>query len=196
MYITFCYYGCAGAVYGYDGYQCACDMGALGVVSKTDVEEEMVRFPWRVKKYEFLTDSCGPGKWRGGPGVWWEGVNEGKDSTAIGGSAAGWRIPGKGQQGGYPTPLNRSYIQHGNELNEIKIPRGLHSIKTGDVAIVKSGGGAGVGPPEQRDPEAVRMDVKNELLSIDRAKEIYKIVLNPENLEIDRKATEDLRKKS
>jgi N-methylhydantoinase A/oxoprolinase/acetone carboxylase beta subunit/N-methylhydantoinase B/oxoprolinase/acetone carboxylase alpha subunit len=195
VYITFSYYGCAGAVYGYDGYQCACDMGALGVVSKTDVEEEMVRFPWRVMRYEFLTDSCGPGKWRGGPGVWWEGLNEGLDSTAIGGSAAGWRIPGKGQQGGYPTPLNRSYIRHGSELIEIKIPRGLHTIKTGDSAVVNSGGGAGVGLPEERDPQAVKMDVKNELVSIDKAKDIYKVVLDPVTLEIDKKATQELRDK-
>ena len=46
----------AGAVSGYDGYQCACDMGTLGVVGKTDAEEEMVRFPWEIERYEFRTD--------------------------------------------------------------------------------------------------------------------------------------------
>ncbi len=67
VYTSFGSAGGAGAVYGYDGYQCCCDIGTLGVVSKTDAEEEMVRFPWRIKKYEFLTDSPGAGKWRGAP---------------------------------------------------------------------------------------------------------------------------------
>ena len=45
VYTSFCSAGGAGAVTGYDGYQCVCDMGTLGVVGKTDAEEEMARFP-------------------------------------------------------------------------------------------------------------------------------------------------------
>ena len=58
---------------GYDGYQCVCDMGTLGVVGKTDAEEEMARFPWDINQYEFRTDSHGAGQWRGAPGIIWEG---------------------------------------------------------------------------------------------------------------------------
>jgi hypothetical protein len=38
VYTSFCAAAGAGAVTGYDGYQCACDMGTLGVVGKTDAE--------------------------------------------------------------------------------------------------------------------------------------------------------------
>jgi len=48
-------------VTGYDGYQCMCDVGTLGVVGKTDAEEEMARFPWHIYQYEFSTDSHGAG---------------------------------------------------------------------------------------------------------------------------------------
>ncbi len=57
------------------------------------------------------------------------------------------------------------------------------------------GGGAGVGLPEERDPEAVKMDVKNELVSLKAAREIYKVVLNPDTLEIDYQATQIVRGK-
>jgi N-methylhydantoinase B len=56
-----------------------------------------------------------------------------------------------------------------------------------------SGGGAGVGKPEERDPESVKWDVRNELVSIEMAKEVYKVVIDPETFEIDQEATRSLR---
>jgi hypothetical protein len=59
-------------------------MGTLGVVGKTDAEEEMARFPWDINKYEFRIDSHGAGRWRGSPGIIWEGTNEGGRCNFIG----------------------------------------------------------------------------------------------------------------
>jgi N-methylhydantoinase B len=195
VYISFCPGGGAGAVTHYDGYQCCTDMGALGVVAKADAEEEMVRFPWRVTKYEFLTDSSGAGKWRGAPGIWWEGINDSGDCTSTMGPCDGWYTQGQGQQGGHPTPFNRCHIIRGNERVDITQPHILQDIKAGDTFFCKSGGGAGIGLPEERDPEAVSMDVKNELVSIGAARDIYKVVLKPDTFEIDREATQKLRTK-
>jgi N-methylhydantoinase B len=148
---------------------------------------------WRETRYEFMTDSHGAGRWRGAPGIWWEGVNQGLDCTSIGGSNDGYHTQGKGQQGGQTTPLNRAYIMRGTERIDI-IHRHLPtSVKAGDVWVVNSGGGAGVGPPEEREPEAVRKDVKNELVSIKAARDIYKVVLDADSLEIDYEATRALR---
>jgi len=41
----------------------------------------------------------------------------------------------------------------------------LVEFNTGDQFVVLSGGIAGVGNPEDKDPEAVRMDVKNDMFS-------------------------------
>ena len=71
----------------------------------------------------------------------------------------------------------------------------MHNVKTGDMLITRAGGGAGVGRPEERDPDAVRMDVKNELVSLKIARDVYRVVLNPDALEIDIKATQALRNK-
>ncbi|MFX1266054.1 MAG: hydantoinase B/oxoprolinase family protein, partial [Promethearchaeota archaeon] len=192
---SFCAIGGAGAVYGYDGYQC-CGLGdTLGAVSKADVEDEMVRFPWRVKTYEFLTDSCGAGKWRGAPGIWWEIVNEGGDCLAHG-SGGGLHTQVQGQQGGHPTPFGKGYTLHGTERVDVEHGHVERHFKDRDIIVSLGGGGAGVGPPEERDPEAVRMDVKNELVSIEAARDIYKVVLVADSMEIDYDATQRLRGKN
>lgn len=183
----------AGAVYGFDGYQCACDMGTLGVVGKTDAEEEMVRFPWDIQKYEFRTDAHGAGKWRGAPGIIWEGVNEGGDCFSNGGPWSGFSTQAAGPQGGSPTPLNKAYILRGDQKIDITQPHIPVDLKHGDKLVTLSGGGAGVGRPEERDPEAVLMDVKNELVSRNMARDVYKVIIKPGSLEIDREATRMLR---
>jgi N-methylhydantoinase B len=193
VYTSFGAAGGAGAVSGFDGYQCACDMGTLGVVGKTDAEEEMVRFPWDINRYEFRTDAHGAGKWRGSPGIVWEGVNEGGECFSNGGPWSGFNTQAPGPQGGGATPLNRAYILRGKKKIEITQPHIPVDLKNGDRLVTLSGGGAGVGKPEERDPDAVRMDVRNELVSKEMARNVYKVQFKPDSLEIDRVATRKLR---
>ena len=183
----------AGAVYGFDGYQCACDMGTLGVVGKSDAEDEMARFPWDILRCEFQTDSHGAGKWRGSPGIVWEAVNEGGDCTNNGGPMSGFSTQGPGQHGGEPTPFNKVYVIREGKETQIKDPRLPIHFKHGDHFIIMSGGGAGVGKPSERDPEEVLADVKNELVSIQMAKDVYKVVIDPGRMQILEKETLALR---
>ena len=194
VYTSFCSAGGAGAVAGYDGYQCVCDMGTLGVVGKTDAEEEMARFPWDINKYEFRTDAHGAGKWRGSPGVIWEGVNENGECNFIGGPWSGFSTQAEGPQGGGATPLNKAHVIRGNQIIAITQPHRPLQLMPGDHLVTLSGGGAGIGSPETRDPEAVRMDVKNELISIEMAREVYKVIINQDTFDIDYTETESLRK--
>ncbi len=195
VYSSFCSAAGGGAVTGYDGYQCTCDMGTLGVVGKTDAEEEMARFPWRIEQYEYRTDSHGPGRWRGAPGVVWKAVNEGGDSKLLCGSWSGFSTQAKGQHGGGDTPLNQASVQRGAETIDITEPHRDMYLKDGDRLTTLTGGGAGVGRPEERDPEAVRADVVDELVSVSMARDVYKVVIDPLTYAIDRSATERLRKK-
>jgi N-methylhydantoinase B len=59
--------------------------------------------------------------------------------------------------------------------------------------VCLAGGGAGIGPPAERDPEMVREDVRNGLVSVAWAHDVYKVVLSSETLEIDEEATRALR---
>jgi len=193
VYTSFCSAGGGGAVAGNDGYQCMCDMGTLGVVGKTDAEEEMARFPWDVDRYEFRTDSHGAGTWRGSPGIAWEGVNEGGDCNFLGGPWSGFTTQGKGAHGGCDTPLNRAHVQRGEERIDILQPHRPLKLRHGDHLVTFSGGGAGVGDPAGRDPAAVARDVRNELVSMRMALDVYKVAVDPLTFEVDEDATARLR---
>jgi N-methylhydantoinase B len=54
-------------------------------------------------------------------------------------------------------------------------------------------GGGGYGDPYQRPAERVREDVINGLLSLEKAKEEYGIVLDPSTLALDESETQRLR---
>jgi N-methylhydantoinase B len=190
---SFDYDGSAGAVWGYDGYVAVSCLTTMGAVNRGNVEEEEIRLPWRILRWEMIEDLTGAGRWRGGPGIRWEAINEGSDGQMATGSTDGDEMQGFGAQGGLPSPKSRCYISRNGELIRVK-PHRLVEIKHGDIVIKESSGGGGVGHPEERDPEAVREDVLNEVVSLRAAREVYKVVLDPEDLKVNFDATEELRK--
>ena len=66
-------------------------------------------------------------------------------------------------------------------------------MKEGDILIKHSSGGGGVGNPAERDAEMVREDVRNQLVSLQAARDIYKVVIDPATFKIDAAATKKLR---
>ena len=93
---TFDYDGSGGAVWGYDGYQGVSTITALGAVNRGNVEEMEVRVPWRAMQWEIVPDFSGAGRWRGGPGIHWEAVNEGSAGQMATGSSDGDVVLGFG----------------------------------------------------------------------------------------------------
>lgn len=189
---SFDYDGSGGAVAGYDGYQAVSTLTALGAAHRDNVEEMEVRVPWRALRWEFVPDFSGAGKWRGGPGLHWEAFNEGSDGQMATGSSDGDVVQGFGALGGEPTPVSRTYLRRNGEDIRVK-PHRLVPVKTGDVLVKHSSGGGGVGNPVERDPELVREDVENEFVSLENAKEIYRVVIEPDTLKVDHQATKALR---
>jgi N-methylhydantoinase B/oxoprolinase/acetone carboxylase alpha subunit len=61
------------------------------------------------------------------------------------------------------------------------------------VISVRTCGGGGYGPPEERDPERVLRDVLEEKIGADRARELYKVAIADRR--IDEAATKTLRAK-
>jgi N-methylhydantoinase B len=190
---SFDYDGSAGAVWGYDGYVAVSTLTTLGSVNRGTVEEEETRIPWMIRRWELIPDLTGAGRWRGGPGIQWEAVNEGSDGRMATGSTDGDVVQGFGAQGGKPSPVCRTYIYRDGEQIRVK-PHRLVEIKKGDLMVKISSGGGGVGSPLERDPEKVREDVANELVSLESAREDYGVILDPETFAIDMAATEAARK--
>jgi N-methylhydantoinase B len=184
--------GGAGAVWGYDGYEGALGMSGLGSINRGSVEEIEIRFPWRTVRWHFLPDLSGAGRWRGGCGMLWEVENVGGDVGAATGSSDGDLTQPPGAADGQPGPLSRMYIRRDGELSPAQSHR-MIQIKHGEIFGKVSGGGGGVGPPLERDPIAVQRDVRNEMTTVDYAREVYGVVIDPDTLEIDEEATRALR---
>ena len=72
-------------------------------------------------------------------------------------------------------------------------PSGLTLCHSGDVIAFHSAGGGGYGDPLERDPQAVEKDVLDGYVSIDKARDDYGVVIDPEKMEVDLAATEKVR---
>ena len=66
-------------------------------------------------------------------------------------------------------------------------------IKTDDMVVKISGGGGGVGKPTDRPPELVALDVKNEMVSVEAARKIYGVAVDPATFAVDDAETKRLR---
>ena len=58
---------------------------------------------------------------------------------------------------------------------------------------VRTCGGGGYGPPEERDPERVLRDVLEGKVSPERARDLYRVAVDLEGRRLDEQATADLR---
>jgi N-methylhydantoinase B len=64
------------------------------------------------------------------------------------------------------------------------------TLRCGPMDIsIESAGGGGWGDPSERDPEAVRRDVLDELVSAEAARTVYQVVLSPDLASVDYEAT-------
>lgn len=64
---------------------------------------------------------------------------------------------------------------------------------TDEPVRLETCGGGGYGPPHERDPELVLRDVREEKLSIERARNVYGVVVDPANGSIDTVRTAERR---
>ena len=66
-------------------------------------------------------------------------------------------------------------------------------LQQGEVYMISQGAGGGYGDSLERDPELVLKDFEEELTSLETARDIYKVIIDPENCMLDREATEAAR---
>jgi N-methylhydantoinase B len=186
--------GGAGAVCGYDGYQGSASVGTLGEISRPNTEDCEIKYPWKFISRGFRKDSSGAGKWRGGPGFHWEVVNLGGDAGVHTGAGQGETTFSHGCQGGRPTLANQCFIVRKNgDKMRAQVHR-LHQVHEGDHIVKDTSGGGGVGPPEERDPQAVWKDVYiGELVTLETARDVYKVAIDAATRQIDWDRTKALR---
>ncbi len=114
-------------------------------------------------------DSGGPGRQRGGLGQIME-VSSREDAAF--GIFAGFervKFAARGRNGGGPGGKGRLSLASWVELK----PKGLSVVQPGERLVVEMPGGGGMGPAGDRDPEAVRRDVRLGYLSVEAAERDY-----------------------
>ena len=193
--------GSMGAIYGYDGWDGLCWVLGAGGSLRAPIEPEEWETPYRWSRHEFIPDSAGDGKWRGGMGVHWEALNtydrkvwQAHDCVVMTGNSDGEKFGALGLMGGTEGKKHRLGIIRKGKPVRLRC-NDVQYVQPGDILWSKSGGGGGVGNPFDRDAERVRWDVLNGYISTGKAKTAYGVVLKKETGEVDPKATKDLRKK-
>jgi len=194
--------GSRGAVYGIDGGDGvgAC-LNSSGAALRAPIEVEERETPYRWLNYEFITDSCGDGQWRGGVGNELRMVNNTNpktwqplDCVLMTGNSDGEKFGALGFLGGTEGKKHKLGIIRRGKKVKLRT-NDVQYIEPGDIIWTKSGGGGGIGNPLDREVEKVRWDVRNEYISIQKARNTYGVVINPKTFEVNDEATTQLRKK-
>jgi N-methylhydantoinase B len=149
--------------------------------------------PLIVERRELLADSGGPGKMRGGLGK--RVVFRVPDDryapippVNLGMQAGRYLYPPEGLFGGKHGAKARFLVNR-----EPGNPFGLTQLKPGDVVMIDAAGGGGYGNPLERETEMVERDVVEGYVSLERAREDYGVIINPETLKVEEEATRKLK---
>ncbi|KMY55557.1 N-methylhydantoinase [Bacillus sp. FJAT-27231] len=137
-------------------------------------------------KHEIVTDSAGPGQFRGGCGVEKGGILTDANDTVMSYCCDRSRSVTWGIFGGLPSTPHGAWLNKDTE--DRKFLGAIFSnikLKKGDMFTRPSAGGGGLGDPLERDPKAVLEDVIDEYVSIERAKKDYGVVIREIDREID-----------
>jgi N-methylhydantoinase B len=149
--------------------------------------------PLIVERRELLTDSAGPGKMKGGVGQR-EVFRIPDDKYApippvnLGIQAGRHIHPPEGLFGGKPG-AKAQFLVNGVSGN----PFGLTQLRPGDVVTIDAAGGGGYGNPLERDLEMVERDVIEGYVSLEEAREDYRVVIDPNTMKVNQEETRKLR---
>jgi N-methylhydantoinase B len=155
-------------------------------------EEIEMRFPLRVERYELRPDPPGAGERRGGIGAVREvrfladgflSCNGDRTLEAPKGIFAG--------ADGLPAQV----IKNPGGADEQVLPSKStgRRLKAGDVIRIVGPNAGGYGSPSKRDPEQVAADVLDGLISVETARDVYGVALDPRTGTVDQAATARLR---
>jgi N-methylhydantoinase B len=155
--------------------------------------------PLLTNEHSIITDSAGPGEFRGGCGVRKGGQVLESENGVISCCTDRARSITWGINGGLPAiPHGVDFNREGEEPEKLGTVFSNEPVDEGDEFTRPASGGGGFGDPLERAPEDVLEDVIDDYVSIERAKKDYGVVIelvDPELCEykIDHEATENQR---
>jgi N-methylhydantoinase B len=160
--------------------------GAVGTIPVEIVENNSPIFVFRK---EFLCDSGGPGRYRGGCDQVVEFKVQCRGEASVACMSERAQFPARGVQGGLAGARSQFVVNH--EL--LVDPKKTIMVTDRDTITCSGGGGGGFYPPHTRDPNHVLADVCDGIVSLEAARETYKVAIEPDDLELDWSETKRLR---
>ncbi|MCD4676030.1 MAG: hydantoinase B/oxoprolinase family protein [Desulfobacula sp.] len=189
----------------------------------SDVETTESDRPFLYLFRNYFKNSYGHGKFRGGAGIGFGLMMHHVPWVAMGSFGYGSNFPSTlGIFGGYAVPpifirttgnsnmkqlleesnsglpntMDKLYEDENpetgaDEYHHVTMP--IRPMMNGDTFYVPVGGGAGYGDSQERDPEDVINDLKNNMTTHWIAKNVYKIAYDEKTLRLDKKKTKEIR---
>jgi N-methylhydantoinase B len=167
----------------------------LANVANVPVEIIEAENPVRVECYAFLPDSEGAGKYRGALGL----VREYRllaDEATVQVRSDRQVYPPYGLFGGEPGSPARTLLNPGTPQAQPVPSKFIRTLRRGELFRGELPGSGGWGPARERDADAVAEDVRQQKLSIGRARDVYGVAVKPDTFEVDREQTAMLRASS
>ena len=181
--------GGMGARPTHDGLSTTCFPGN---VSNTPVEVIENASPLFISRIELVTDSGGPGKYRGGLGQVVSTQIRSDKPAVLSCMYDRIKFPPRGffnGKNGLP-----GEVRVLGKRGEMKPhPKRKFSLEPGDEVSVRYAGGGGFYSSLERDPQKVREDVLNGYVSMEGAERDYGVILSRETLKVDWERTKALR---
>ena len=151
------YTGGTGARPQKDGLSCTAFPSG---VRSTPVEITENSSPIVIWRKEYRSGSAGAGQYRGGLGQIMEFGHRHGEAFAVSKMFDRIDHPPRGRDGGHDGACAKVYIKDGERLKGM----GRETIPAGKTMVLETAGGAGRGNPDNRDPNATKLDQQNELL--------------------------------
>ncbi len=172
--------GGSGAVEGCDGYDHIGLINTAGGILSQDYEMFEVQTPHLLRRHEYLADSAGPGRWRGGLGVETEFEILGDGVTGITfGDGVDEEARAFGLFGGGPGSLNTLELRTPDGATIVPRSKDVSAIPRGTIFHQRAGGGGGYGDPGLRPLEGVAAEVRDGVISPEAARRDYGVDVHP-----------------
>ena len=185
--------GGSGAMKGCDGYDHIGMIDASGGLLDQDYEMFEQQTPHHLIEHEYTPDSAGAGEWRGGLGVRTR-YRVGGDGTQLVTFGDGDVEPAFGLFGGGNGTLNSIDLKRPDGTNYRATSKDMVSgVPAGTIYEQYAGGGGGYGDPRRRPAAKVAMDVMNGVITREKARDMYGVVLRDGGFEVDEAETRDRR---
>jgi N-methylhydantoinase B len=164
-------------------------LGGRGAVLQTEPFE--AQYPVRIEHQRARADSGGPGRRRGGLGIDTAIRFLGDGELVVRGDRM--ILPPPGIDGGEAGRAGYWRIQRADGRVDELAPRQSHvRFRAGDVFLIGTSGGGGLGPAFEREPSLVARDVLERRVSVEGARRDYGVVVDAAG-HVDEPATARLR---